>query len=755
MYLSILGALLLAIQMALGAEELRLGGPGGWSAWTLPGDAVDIAGGVLKPAFVRQNIDAVQNAATFGGGIRAAGTALDRAARLIDGNVETAWTPAAAASLEDWWIEVDLGRVVSARTIRLHFAENGEPLEFFKVFTSDGEPFFTNAGVAIEGTLRYNKRHRYSFNQDLVIEIDFGLKPLQHIRIQADKKTLGVQLGELSVESVGDNLSLGAQERGGQIDVHSLVGSGRDERYENPLISRNLIDGDITSYWGRKEGRGVTPVGRFILDLGVLFWVDRVRLLGDFTGLPTTGERARTRFGSINYLWYKMSGSDGSLAPDGSLRWIALGELPESPRNRRDIVHFEERFAPTKLRYVQLLFGMTSGALSGTTAEFQVFGEGFPAALTARSPICDLGGEKTISTLDWQAHVPSDTRLEIRSHTGNLLDEAYFFYDKNGKEVSERKYNKLIPSFRGPIDTVRTVGSDWSNWSPVYEVPGQGFLSPGPRQFAQIEVRLLSENPFNAPALKALTLHFHPPLVQQTQAEIYPAEVEPGAPQNFTYFLRATATSANRGFDQILLRSSAAVRFKTLRINGEEATVHVEKRDDGILLVLYRAVRRSGLLEIDFASTLYVNQTRFDALLFNSNLKGQVQKVDAGNASEAVASETVAVALPADSALLTDLTISTQVLTPNGDGIEDRLALEFNLLKVLDPRAVRVAIFDLTGRRVHLLSEAEQVAGRVALKWDGRDQAGGLVAPGNYILRVEVSGDARTERISRTVAVAY
>ncbi|MCY3665310.1 MAG: hypothetical protein OXH81_06610, partial [Gemmatimonadetes bacterium] len=50
-YLSILGALLLAVQ-ALKAEELRLGGPGGWSEWTLPGDAVDVADGVLKPAFV-------------------------------------------------------------------------------------------------------------------------------------------------------------------------------------------------------------------------------------------------------------------------------------------------------------------------------------------------------------------------------------------------------------------------------------------------------------------------------------------------------------------------------------------------------------------------------------------------------------------------------------------------------------------------------------------------------------------------------
>ena len=88
-YLSILGASLLVAQ-ALGAEELRLGGPDGWSEWKLPGNAVDITDGVLKPAFMRQNIDAVQNAAAFDGGIRDAGTALNLAARLIDGDVETA-----------------------------------------------------------------------------------------------------------------------------------------------------------------------------------------------------------------------------------------------------------------------------------------------------------------------------------------------------------------------------------------------------------------------------------------------------------------------------------------------------------------------------------------------------------------------------------------------------------------------------------------------------------------------------------------
>ena len=749
MHLSVLGALLLAVQV-LDAEELRIGGPGSWSEWKLPSGAVDIGDSGLRPAFVRRDIDAVQNAAAFGGGIRAAGTALSSTMLLIDGDVETAWAPPEEAPLEDWWIEMDLGRVVSARSIHLHFAEGGEPLEFFKILTSDGEPFFTNAGVPIEETLRYNDRRLYSFNQDQVVEIDFALRPLQYIRIQADRKTAGARLSELSVESVGDNLSLGVIERGGQIAVRSLIGSGREERDENPLISRNLIDGDITSYWGRKEGRGVVPVGRFTLDLGVLFWVDRVRLLGDFTGLPTTGERARGRFGSINYLWYKMSGSDGSLAPDGSLRWITLRELPESPLNQRGIVHFEERFPLMKLRYIRLLFGMISGALSGVTAEMQVFGEGFPAKLTALSPMYDLGGEKMVSAIEWRAESPPDTRLEIRSRSGNLLDEQYTFYDKNGKEVTEKKYNKLIPSFRGPIDTTSTVGSDWSGWSPAYEFSGQGFLSPGPRRFVQLETRLLSEDPFAAPTLEALTLHIHPPLAQETRAEIYPAEVEPGAPRDFTYLLRSTVTPANRGFDQILLHSSAEMRFRALRIDGEAATTQVEEREGGILLVLDRVVQHSGLLEIDFESTVYVNQTRFDALLFNSDLEGVQQQVDAKDAGQAVA-----VALPTDTGLLEGLVLSTRVLTPNDDGIGDRLAIEFNLLKVLDPRMVRVAIFDLSGRRMHLLSEEEQVAGRVALEWDGRDYTGGLVTPGTYVLRIEVRGDARTERVSRIVSVAY
>lgn len=71
------------------------------------------------------------------------------------------------------------------------------------------------------------------------------------------------------------------------------------------------------------------------------------------------------------------------------------------------------------------------------------------------------------------------------------------------------------------------------------------------------------------------------------------------------------------------------------------------------------------------------------------------------------------------------------------------------------PRPLRVDIFDLGGRKRRCLSQAEALAGQVGVEWDGLDEAGRLVPPGLYVLRVEAEGDAQTERASRLVGVAY
>ncbi|MBI2504250.1 MAG: hypothetical protein HYW07_13575 [Candidatus Latescibacteria bacterium] len=756
------------VPLRAGAEEVRVAAQGDWQRWSLPEGALETTSRGIRPTFVRRDVNAVADAPGFGGGLRGAGTDLSGAPRIMDGDPATAWAPKADDPLKDWWVELDLGRVVSAFSIQVTFDPQSPPLAFFKVLTSDGEPFFSNANSILPGTVRFNGRTNFSFNQEHAIQIDFGLKPLRYIRIQADEAVPGVRIAEVQVESVGDNLSLGIHRRGGGVGIISEVGSKTRELIESAGISNTLIDGDITSYWGvaHRGGYGLqaeAQLAQFEFDLGALFWVDRVRILGDPSGLPPGGvDQLRGRNYAFNFLWYYLFGSDGSRAPDGSLRWVQLGELLSDPKNLQGVRHFDEQFPLQKLRYLRLLFPMTDerqwsfNGRIGTTAEFQIFGEGYPAETVALSPLYDLGASAVVSAVDWEAQTSPGARVELRTRTGNLLEERYVFYNKDGEEVTQKRWEKLIPSFRGPIDTLRIPGSDWSAWSRPYERPGQEFASPGPRRYTQVEARLLSEDPQQAPALESLTLRYGPPLAQETRAEISPVQALPGRPSDFTYYLRATLSAESKGFDQILLQSSAGLDFVGLRLDGAAVAAKSVTQEGGVRLDLPQPVRRSALVEIDFRSTLFLNQTRFDAFLLNSTL-GEVvrQQVDVGDASPQVASEAVAVALPADRRLIDELRLSSPLFTPNGDGVGDRLGLEFNLLMFYLPRPLRIDIYDLGGRRLRSLSQAEAAAGRVGLEWDGRDEDGSLVPPGLYLLRVEAQGDAQTETVSRLVGVAY
>ena len=100
------------------------------------------------------------------------------------------------------------------------------------------------------------------------------------------------------------------------------------------------------------------------------------------------------------------------------------------------------------------------------------------------------------------------------------------------------------------------------------------------------------------------------------------------------------------------------------------------------------------------------------------------------------------------------------VITPNGDGINDRTVIEFILSVVDRPRRVSIRIFDLGGRPVRDLSPPPVAAGAylgpgAPGTWDGTDAAGRTVPPGLYLYRVEADLDTGNETRSGVVAVAY
>ena len=103
--------------------------------------------------------------------------------------------------------------------------------------------------------------------------------------------------------------------------------------------------------------------------------------------------------------------------------------------------------------------------------------------------------------------------------------------------------------------------------------------------------------------------------------------------------------------------------------------------------------------------------------------------------------------------VLSELELGADVLTPNADGINDRLQLSFTLHGV-DGAEVDAAIYDLSGRLVHRLASGRRGEGRYTEVWNAQVE-GAHVPPGTYLLRVAVDTDLGTFEKMRTIAVAY
>jgi flagellar hook capping protein FlgD len=63
------------------------------------------------------------------------------------------------------------------------------------------------------------------------------------------------------------------------------------------------------------------------------------------------------------------------------------------------------------------------------------------------------------------------------------------------------------------------------------------------------------------------------------------------------------------------------------------------------------------------------------------------------------------------------------------------------------PGHARAAVFAIDGRRVRTLVDAELAAGPHSESWDGRDDAGALVAPGAYVVRLEAEERVLSRRV--------
>ena len=769
--------LFLFLVAAADADQLRFSSARQWSDWQLPLGAVEIApDGSIQPVRVTKNTDAVRDALQLGGGIRRAGSNPRAANALLDGNPATGWAPNPDDDPDDWFVEIDLGRSVSARSIALVFADDAPPFELFDLLLSSGEPQLDQVASPIKGSLIYRIKERFKENARHRVAFAPGdalyLTPIRYLQIRNLKHVPDARLVAVEVESIGDNLTLNLIERGGAIDiVIDAFVRAEEVTLGNAL---NLVDGSIFDRWrnGREPRNTYNTWSHITIDLGAVYPVDFVRLI---TGIAIRGgfgeHLLRTRAGasgprSFSYKNYEVLTSDGTIAPDGTRRWTRhFAGYPDSENHRAGLA--DHQFPTLPARYVRiawLVWDATCAATvpdaaaswgcraSGSAEEIQVYGEGYPLAVRLRSPLIDLGSGKNLNSIEWQAQTPSGTHIEIRSRTGNEVVEQYTFYDKNGRKVTQKRYDKLIPSFKGRIDTTRIPGTDWSPWSNIYSASGDAFQSPSPRRFMELDVRLVSDSPTQAARFDWLAVNFSDPLASEVVGEVFPLQVAPGQETLFSYFLRPATT--RDGFDQIAIEATTAPRFDAAFVDGEPVEVTTEDLAQGFRATFPRRIRSRQLVELRFTAPIYLQATRFDAFLEDSQKAQTRQLVDPGDAAPQVESSSNVVRLPIADQLFASLSFSPALVTPNGDGINDQLRISFDLINVLSDRPLHLRLYDLSGRPLFTQERASQ-AGHITWHWDGRDLHGQRVPPGLYIAELHIAGDAGDRSVRRIVAVAY
>jgi hypothetical protein len=775
--LSIALALLVLSATDVSADQLRYSSARDWREWQLPRGAVEVMpNGSIQPVRIEKDIDATSDALDLGGGIRRVGSNPSDALQVLDGDPTTGWAPDPLDDPDTWFIEVDLGRSVSARSITLHFAADAPPFELFDLLLSAGEPQLDRIANPVAGSLIYRIRERVKENGRQKITYAPGdalyLTPIRYLMVRNLKHVATARLVEIEVEGIGDNLTVDLIGRGGAIDVIIDVFNRAEEVTLGNAL--NLVDGSIFDRWrnGREPRNTYNTWSHITIDLGAIYSVDFVRLI---TGVAIRGgfgeQLLRNRAGAggnrgFSYKTYEILTSDGALAPDGSRIWTrhftGRGSTADSRAGLAD--HHFQALPARYVRVAWLIWDATCAETApdassrwgcyanGSAEEIQVYGEGYPLATNFRSPLIDLEDGKSLNSIEWQALTPLGTRVEVRSRTGDEIVEQYTYHDKNGKVVTAKRYGKLIPSFKGPIDTTRIGGGDWSPWSNIYAASGAAFQSPSPRRFMELDVRLVSDSPTQAARFDWLAVNFTAPLASQVIGEIFPLDVMPGQQTQFSYFLRPASSPS--GFDQISIEASTTPRFDAAFVDGERVEVEVEALAQGFRATFPRRIRSRQLVELRFTSPVYLQSTRFDAFLQDSSQEQTRQLVDPGDATPQVESSSNVVRIPIAEALFSNLSFTSTRITPNGDGINDQLLIAFDLINVLSARPLRLRLYDLAGRLL-FAAEHQARAGRQELRWAGRDLAGQLAPPGLYLVELHIAGDAGARSVRRTVAVAY
>ena len=749
------------------AGEIHIRGRSAWEGWTYPPGVVELRddGGVGLHWF-RRGINAVADANQFEheskdlgglvrGGIHEAGSNEAGAWRAIDGDSTSYWQPAADEPLDNWWLQIDLGRAVLATRLRLVFpdTEQVRPFRSFSVYISDGSRVVGGRDLfeytRVGGTTEPNVDRVLEFplrtidpgeatGEHLSGADTLAYALVQYVYFLVEAPQPDGAIAEIEVDALGDNLALFTRERGGSIVV------GADESN-----SSAIFDGDMNTRWSVVAVKYDWSVIDWELqghwfewDLGATFWLDQLVLVDlpppfdtGWRNTPVDGFAIFTSGGEVASGLTKQR-----VQSDLDYRLLSHVTNLRTPRQYKFDFHFPRR----KVRHLFYHLDTDRGH-TNFLYDIMLFGEGYPASAEMASPFIDLGRQKEIRRIEWDADLPPGTGVQVRSRTGQLFEVETNYYNTAGVRIPEELWRSLPSRLKLPAEEIVRAGTDWSGWSPVYLDSDKEFLSPNPTRYVQLQATLSTEDPEVAPILRSISLFFDDPLISGgLSGRILPRQAPLDSLTQFSYLIRPLSQRSDRGFDRIAIRLPSPAQEVSIWIGGRQVEdARSRMTGDSLEVELPRFVRDDSV-EVRFRTRLYAAVTSFDSWVGDSRLDA-TQRVKPEDPEAAIV---YVPAIADDPALMRQLEITPGICTPNGDGINDEVSIRLTVVKVERPPTVE--ILTLSGSRATAL---EPVDG--GYTWNGTDSMGRLMPPGTYICRIHIDADAGDQVVHRLIGLVY
>jgi hypothetical protein len=507
-------------------------------------------------------------------------------------------------------------------------------------------------------------------------------------------------------------------------------------------ILKELIDEQYTTGWRVYTN---TNGAELEVDMGAVFVLQRIYL---HRGVLNDDERSLRG--------YEFYVNDGD-----SLNFI--GDKPVYSLIAQDRSHglpeLDLSFSPTQVRYFKL---RSTGERGFQMGDLEVFGVGVTPFAQYISRVIDLGDAANMGPVNVYTSINGEAKTQFSTKTGYVANDSLYF-SQTGipgefEEVSLDDFDRTLdPSYAGII---RENTRDWSTWSPPYsQLENAEINAPDNRRYFQFQFKLLSGSLLDKAVVDSVVISYTTPAIADSViAEISPTTAILGQENDFTYHLRSVTANDKRGFDTVIIRTPFAARATGLSIDGIEINDFTWQGEDGRLQVAFpnnRITRSGQAIDVRFTSLMTISGTEFRGEVADSQSDAFPQRIIFGNANEEAVDNTLVVSARIDNKLFTGVDFSSAIITPNGDGINDQIALEYVLLKATDPVGVQVIIYDLSGREVRRLYDARDSSGPNQVAWDGRADDNTTVPPGLYLIHLEANTDAGDATQMRSVAVVY